>query len=85
MATVSDCGKLEFFKCKLIFKVVLFLAGELREDVPLKTGSRASKLCSCDEDFFGGSKFISLAFAVLSVIITIALLIQISYGDYQVQ
>ncbi|XP_031335347.1 glutathione hydrolase 7-like isoform X2 [Photinus pyralis] len=59
-------------------------AGEVREDIPLKQGSKSSGWCSCDEETFGGSRFINISFAVLSVVITVALLVQIYYGDYQV-
>lgn len=59
-------------------------AMESREDIPLKSGRKGSRLCSWDEEFFGGSKFINISFAILSLIITVALLVQIYYGDYQV-
>lgn len=62
-----------------------FLAGELREDIPLKTGTKSTRLCDCGEECMGGSKFINFAFGTLTLIITIALLIQIYYGDYQVR
>ncbi|CAH0726262.1 unnamed protein product, partial [Brenthis ino] len=54
---------------------------ELREDIPLKPSSRSlagSRLCG------GGPRVIIGAFAVLTVAITIALLTQIYYGDYEV-
>lgn len=41
-------------------------------------------MCDCSEECMGGSKFINFAFGTLTLIITIALLIQIHYGDYQV-
>ncbi|CAH0552955.1 unnamed protein product [Brassicogethes aeneus] len=57
---------------------------ELREDIPLKSGSRSTSWCFCSEDCLGGSRFINFAFGTLTVVITFALLIQIYYGDYQV-
>lgn len=59
---------------------------ELREDVPLKAAEKRNRLCcTCSEDCMGGSKFINISFGTLTVIITIALLVQIYYGDYQVR
>ncbi|KAK5650465.1 hypothetical protein RI129_001494 [Pyrocoelia pectoralis] len=58
--------------------------GEMREDIPLKQGTKSARWCSCDEDVFGGSRFVNISFGVLSVVVTIALLVQINYGDYQV-
>uniref|UniRef100_A0AAR5Q836 Gamma-glutamyltransferase n=1 Tax=Dendroctonus ponderosae TaxID=77166 RepID=A0AAR5Q836_DENPD len=55
-----------------------------REDIPLKTGTKQSKWYNCNEDCMGGSKFINVAFGVLTIIVTIALIVQIYYGDYQV-
>ncbi|XP_066145346.1 glutathione hydrolase 7-like [Euwallacea fornicatus] len=56
-----------------------------REDIPLKYGAnRQSKWYNCNEECLSGSKFISVAFGTLTIVITIALLIQIYYGDYQV-
>ncbi|XP_050309798.1 glutathione hydrolase 7-like [Anthonomus grandis grandis] len=55
-----------------------------REDIPLKSGTKLSKWYHCNEECLGGSRFINAAFGTLTVIITIALLIQIYYGDYQV-
>lgn len=56
---------------------------ELREDVPLKAGAgagpHAGGACCA-----GGPRLILLAFAVLSAAITLALLTQIYYGDYEV-
>ncbi|KAL3277169.1 hypothetical protein HHI36_012521 [Cryptolaemus montrouzieri] len=52
-----------------------------REDLPLK----ANKKTSTCEEYLGGSKFINISFGTLSVIITAALIIQIYYGDYQVE
>ncbi|XP_044757715.1 scoloptoxin SSD14-like [Coccinella septempunctata] len=55
--------------------------GEIsREDLPLKS----NKPTSTCEEYIGGSKFINISFGTLTVIITIALLLQIYYGDYQV-
>lgn len=55
-----------------------------REDIPLKSGTKQSKWYSCSDECLTGSKFINIAFGTLTVVITIALLIQIYYGDYQV-
>lgn len=55
-----------------------------REDIPLKTGTKLSKWYSCNDECVSGSKFVNVAFGTLTVIITVALLIQIYYGDYQV-
>ncbi|CAG9772957.1 unnamed protein product [Ceutorhynchus assimilis] len=55
-----------------------------REDIPLKTGTRLSKWYGCNEECLSGTKFINAAFGTLTFIITVALLIQIHYGDYQV-
>jgi gamma-glutamyltranspeptidase len=57
---------------------------ETRENIPLQKGRKKS-LCSCNEDYLSGSKFINTAFGTLTVIITAALLLQIYYGDYQVE
>nr|XP_026489316.1 uncharacterized protein LOC113395827 [Vanessa tameamea] len=53
---------------------------ELREDVPLKagSGSTSTRLCA------GGPRLILAAFATLTAAITLALLTQIYYGDYEV-
>ncbi|XP_041969987.1 glutathione hydrolase 7-like [Aricia agestis] len=51
---------------------------ELREDVPLKSSGTAPRTCA------NGPRFIIAAFAALSAAITIALLTQIYYGDYEV-
>ncbi|XP_026314469.1 glutathione hydrolase 6-like [Hyposmocoma kahamanoa] len=56
---------------------------ELREDVPLKAGTSmgadsGSQCCG------GGPRFILACFAVLSVGITLALMTQIYYGEYEV-
>lgn len=61
------------------------LVGELREDIPLKTGAKNARLCDCGEECMGGSKFINFAFGSLTLIITVALLFQINHGDYQVR
>lgn len=77
-----------YIKNKRFFWIVLlaFLeVNELREDVPLKSAERRNRLCTCNEDCMGGSKFINISFGALTVIITIALLVQIYYGDYQVR
>ncbi|XP_045458172.1 glutathione hydrolase 6-like, partial [Melitaea cinxia] len=60
---------------------VVILPGivELREDVPLKPGGGAgARLCA------GGPRLILAAFAVLTAAVTLALLTQIYYGDYEV-
>lgn len=57
---------------------------ETREDIPLKTGSKSSSLHRCNEYFFEGSRFVTTAFVFLTSIITIALILQIYYGDFQV-
>ncbi|RZB39654.1 G glu transpept domain containing protein, partial [Asbolus verrucosus] len=57
---------------------------ETRENIPLQKGRKNASLCSCNEDYLSGFKFINVAFGTLTVIITIALLLQIYYGDYQV-
>lgn len=61
----------------------MYCAGvvELREDVPLKAGAAgagAGRWCA------GGPRVVLASFAVLTVAITVALLTQIYYGDYQV-
>ncbi|XP_046961843.1 glutathione hydrolase 6-like [Vanessa cardui] len=53
---------------------------ELREDVPLKAGSGSSSARLCA----GGPRLILAAFATLTAAITLALLTQIYYGDYEV-
>lgn len=56
---------------------------ELREDVPLKAGAGFG--AGGDEGCCaGGPRLILLAFAALSAAITLALLTQIYYGDYEV-
>ncbi|XP_057665530.1 uncharacterized protein LOC130899539 isoform X2 [Diorhabda carinulata] len=56
-----------------------------REDIPLKKGKVNKKWYSCGEDdWISGSKYVNVAFGTLTVIITVALIIQIYYGDYQV-
>lgn len=68
--------------------IVDILVGELRENVPLKSGSKKSSwfsLFSCSEDGYGGSKLVTISFGVLTAAITIALIAQIYYGDYQVR
>lgn len=73
------------FLCSFtIYATCHILGGELREDIPLKTGAKNARLCDCSEECMGGSKLINFAFGTLTLIITIALLIQIYYGDYQV-
>ncbi|CAG9835566.1 unnamed protein product [Diabrotica balteata] len=55
-----------------------------REDIPLKKGKTNRKWYTCgDEDCISGSKYVNIAFGTLTVIITLALIIQINYGDYQ--
>ncbi|CAG9856985.1 unnamed protein product [Phyllotreta striolata] len=61
--------------------------GASREDIPLKRGKSSRKWHHCpgySEDHSGGSKYISGAFGTLTLIITLALFVQIYYGDYQV-
>ncbi|XP_050362065.1 glutathione hydrolase 6-like [Nymphalis io] len=53
---------------------------ELREDVPLKAGSSSTSTRLCA----GGPRLILAAFATLTAAITLALLTQIYYGDYEV-
>ncbi|KAJ8985692.1 hypothetical protein NQ317_014341 [Molorchus minor] len=56
-----------------------------REDIPLKQGKKSSSWYNyCNEDCLSGSKFLNVAFGTLTIVITIALLVQIYYGDYQV-
>ncbi|XP_050508200.1 glutathione hydrolase 7-like [Diabrotica virgifera virgifera] len=56
-----------------------------REDIPLKKGKINRKWYTCgDEDCISGSKYVNIAFGTLTAIITLALIIQINYGDYQV-
>ncbi|CAD0195849.1 unnamed protein product [Chrysodeixis includens] len=50
---------------------------ELREDLPLKAGAARARCCA------GGPRLILAAFAVLTAAITLALLTQIYYGDYE--
>ncbi|XP_013178725.1 PREDICTED: gamma-glutamyltransferase 7-like, partial [Papilio xuthus] len=52
-------------------------AVELREDVPLQGGGEARPGCA-------GPRLIAAAFAALSAAVTLALLTQIYYGDYEV-
>lgn len=61
--------------------------GDLRENVPLRAGSKKNswmKSLSCSEEGLGGPKLITVSFGVLTAGITIALIAQIYYGDYQV-
>lgn len=51
----------------------------------MKATEKRSRLCVCNEDCMGGSRFINVSFGALTVIITVALLVQIYYGDYQVR
>ena len=64
--------------------LIVFVALETRENIPLQKGRKNAGLCSCSEDYLSGFKFINIAFGSLTVIITAALLVQIYYGDYQV-
>ncbi|CAH1119072.1 unnamed protein product [Phaedon cochleariae] len=57
---------------------------QTREDIPLKNGRKATRPYFCNEECFSGSKYMNIAFGTLTFIITLALLIQIYYGDYQV-
>lgn len=85
MATIGDSGK-NIIDLYLSTNFSFFcLVRDLREDIPLKSGIRNSKLCDCSEECLGGSKFINCAFGSLTLIITVALLVQIYYGDYQVR
>ncbi|XP_052757807.1 glutathione hydrolase 6-like isoform X2 [Galleria mellonella] len=54
---------------------------ELREDVPLKASTLGGSSARCCA---GGPRFILACFAALSAAITLALLTQIYYGDYEV-
>lgn len=60
--------------------------GETRENISLKTGTKKKQWfsCSCKDNCFGGSKIVIISFACLTVAITISLIIQIYYGDYQI-
>ncbi|XP_049820917.1 glutathione hydrolase 7 isoform X2 [Aethina tumida] len=60
------------------------IGAETREDIPLKSGTKSTSLCICNEDCLGGSRFINISFGTLTFVITIALVVQIYYGDYQV-
>lgn len=62
--------------------VLITAVAESRENIPLQNGRKTAGFCS--EEYFSGTKFINVAFGSLTVIITVALLIQIYYGDYQV-
>ncbi|XP_022920627.1 uncharacterized protein [Onthophagus taurus] len=53
---------------------------ELNENVPLKKTEKKT----CFQYLIEGPRFITTAFGVFSIVITIALLIQIYYGDFQV-
>lgn len=66
------------------YPVCVLVEETTREDIPLKTGTKQSKWYNCNEDCMGGSKFINVAFGLLTIIVTIALIVQIYYGDYQV-
>ncbi|XP_072937258.1 uncharacterized protein [Epargyreus clarus] len=57
---------------------------ELREDLPLKASSAAGGAASGSAHCAGGPRLILAAFAALSAAITLALLTQIYYGDYEV-
>ncbi|GJQ88092.1 hypothetical protein Trydic_g13104 [Trypoxylus dichotomus] len=57
---------------------------ETREDIPLKSSPKSSSFRRCNKYLFEGSRFITTAFIFLSVVITIALILQIYYGDFQV-
>lgn len=63
----------------------LFLtAGEVRENISLKTGAKKTSWFSCKDECLGGSRLVILSFTGLTIAITISLIIQIYYGDYQV-
>lgn len=86
MATVETGRVFWVCVCGSFFLSFCFCeVNELREDVPLKATERRNRLCVCNEDCLGGSKFINVSFGALTVIITVALLVQIYYGDYQVR
>ncbi|KAL1506156.1 hypothetical protein ABEB36_005570 [Hypothenemus hampei] len=55
-----------------------------REDIPLKSGAKHTKWYDCNDECFNGPKSINSAFGALTILITVALLVQIYYGDYQV-
>lgn len=55
---------------------------ELREDLPLKSGGAGASTARC---CVGGPRLILAAFAALTAAITLALLTQIYYGDYEVR
>ncbi|XP_018572729.1 glutathione hydrolase 7-like [Anoplophora glabripennis] len=57
---------------------------ETREDIPLKKGKKLRNWYSCNEDSFSGFRFVIVAFGSLTCVITVALLLQIYYGDYQI-
>ncbi|ERL87238.1 hypothetical protein D910_04636 [Dendroctonus ponderosae] len=85
--TVPRTGPLDLVRktraCRCL-RARRFVEETTREDIPLKTGTKQSKWYNCNEDCMGGSKFINVAFGVLTIIVTIALIVQIYYGDYQV-
>ncbi|KAJ8945822.1 hypothetical protein NQ314_009044 [Rhamnusium bicolor] len=62
----------------------MFAVTETREDIPLNKGKKSESWYSCNEDCLNGSKFVNVAFGTLTFVITVALLVQIYYGDYQV-
>ncbi|KAJ8917180.1 hypothetical protein NQ315_012672 [Exocentrus adspersus] len=57
---------------------------ETREDIPLKRGKRSTGWYVCSEECFSGFRFVVVAFGTLTFVITVALLVQIYYGDYQI-
>lgn len=75
-----------YFLKKLIHILFSHLAEEVRENISLKTGAKKSSCFnfSCKDECFGGSKLVIVSFTALTIAITISLIIQIYYGDYQV-
>ncbi|CAH1983301.1 unnamed protein product [Acanthoscelides obtectus] len=60
------------------------IVNEAREDIPLNRKKKTNRFYLCDEECMSGSRYINFAFGTLTFIITLALFIQIHYGDYQV-
>ncbi|GLV44185.1 uncharacterized protein CBL_12519 [Carabus blaptoides fortunei] len=59
-------------------------ASEVRENISLKTGAKKTSWFSCKDECLGGSRLVILSFTGLTIAITISLIIQIYYGDYQI-
>nr|CAH7713673.1 unnamed protein product [Callosobruchus chinensis] len=60
------------------------IVNEAREDIPLKRKKKTRSFYSCNDECMSGSRYINFAFGTLTFIITLALFVQIHYGDYQV-